>query len=344
MNGTSTPAAVGGIDELRRLLQGLPGPDGTAAGAARAREPQLTKPPGSLGRLEAIAEWLATWQGRHPPTLDSVQVRVFAGNHGVVAKGVSAYPAEVTAQMVGNFQAGGAAVNQLCRAAGATLDVVALELEQPTADFTEAPAMTEGEFIIAFNAGMARVPDGCDLLGVGEMGIGNTTSAAAICHALFGGAAGDWTGPGTGVAGAALDAKAQVVADAVARHTAVRSDGLEVLRRLGGRELAAMAGAITAARLKRVPVLLDGYVATAAAAALQAVSADALDHALAAHVSAEPAHRGLLERLGKTALLDFSMRLGEASGAALAIPLVRAALACHAGMATFAEAGVTDKD
>ena len=344
MNATTSPAAVGGIEELRGLLQELPGPDETAADAARTREPQLTKPPGSLGRLEAIAEWLAAWQGRHPPELSSVQVRVFAGNHGVVAKGVSAYPAEVTVQMVGNFQAGGAAVNQLCRQAGATLDVVALELDRPTADFTEAPAMTEAEFIAAFNAGMASVPDGCDLLGVGEMGIGNTTSAAAICHALFGGQAIDWTGPGTGVAGAALDAKAQVVADAVALHAEARSDGLEVLRRLGGRELAAMAGAIAAARLKRAPVLIDGYVASAAAAALQAVSADALDHALAAHVSAEPAHRDLLQRLGKPALLDFSMRLGEASGAALAIPLARAALACHAGMATFAEAGVSDKD
>ena len=338
-------AEITSMDDVRACLAGLPDPDAQAREAARAREPQLTKPPGALGRLEEIAEWLAAWQGRHPPTVEAVAVRVFAANHGVVAKGVSAYPADVTAQMVANFEAGGAAVNQLARAMGATLEVVALDLEKPTADFTQTPAMSEAEFAAAFQRGMTSVPAGADLLCIGEMGIGNTTSAAAICHALYGGAAHDWTGPGTGVAGAALDAKSRVVADAVALHGgAATGDGLEILRRLGGRELAAMAGAITAARRSRTPVLLDGFVAGAAAAALSASAPGALDHCLAAHLSAEPAHAALLEKLEKRPLLDLGMRLGEASGAALAVGILRAAAACHAGMATFAEAGVSDKD
>ena len=335
------------LDDIRRLLARLPGADAAARAAARAREPQLTKPPGALGRLEVIAEWLAAWQGRHPPAVDNVRVRVFAANHGVVEKGVSAYPAAVTAQMVANFEAGGAAVNQLAQVAGAELGVVALELDRPTADFTQAPAMSEAEFAKAFAAGAACLPadTSTDLLCVGEMGIGNTTSAAAICLGIYGGSAEDWTGPGTGVAGTALDTKVRVVAEAVGFHASeAAGDGLEILRRLGGRELAAMAGAIVAARLSRVPVLLDGFVAGAAAAALEAVTPGALDHCLAAHVSAEPGHRALLTRIGKAPLLDLGMRLGEASGAALAISIVRAAAACHAGMATFAEAGVSDKD
>jgi len=338
-------AHLTGLDEIRACLLALPGSDGAAREAARAREPQLTKPPGALGRLEEIAEWLAAWQGRHPPRLETVAVRVFAANHGVVAKGVSAYPAEVTAQMVANFEAGGAAVNQLARAMNAELEVVALDLETPTADFTEAPAMTEAEFTAAFLRGMASVADGADLLCIGEMGIGNTTAAAALCHALYGGTARDWTGPGTGVSGDALDAKTRVVADAVALHgDAAAGDGLETLRRLGGRELAAMAGAIAAARLGRTPVLLDGFVAGAAAAALAATAPGALDHCLAAHLSAEPAHAALLQRLEKRPLLDLGMRLGEASGATLCIGILRAAVACHTGMATFAEAGVSDKE
>jgi nicotinate-nucleotide--dimethylbenzimidazole phosphoribosyltransferase len=335
---------VTSIEDIRSRLAVLPAPDAAAMEAAQRREPQLTKPPGSLGRLEHIAEWLSAWQGRHPPRLEQVSVRVFAGNHGVVARGVSAYPPEVTAQMVGNFDAGGAAINQLCKASGAELQVIALELEQPTADFTQAPAMTEMEFLRAFNAGLESVPERCDLLCVGEMGIGNTSAAAALCHALYGGQAADWTGPGTGVSGSALDTKEKIVAEAVQFHHIASDDGLEMLRCLGGRELAAMAGAIFSARELRVPVLLDGYVASAAAAALEVASPGALDHCLAAHVSAEPAHGALLENLGQQALLDFGMRLGEASGAALAIPLIHAACVCHTGMATFAEAGVTDKD
>lgn len=318
----------------------MPDPDHEVAAAVRAREAQLTKPPGSLGRLEDLAVWLAMWQGRCPPRADRVRARVFAGNHGIAAHGVSAYPAEVTVQMVANFEHGGAAINQLCRAFGVELDVYPIDLARPTAAITERPAMTEDDFLAAFNVGYAAELEATDLLCLGEMGIGNTTAAAALCLALFGGKAEDWTGPGTGVGGAALDHKTSVVAAAVAAHRDAK-DPLDWLRRLGGREFVAIAGAIVAARWARVPVVLDGFVCTAAAAALEACRPGALDHCLVGHVSAEPGHRRLLARLEKRPLLDFDMRLGEASGAVLASAIVRAAATCHAGMATFAEAGVT---
>ena len=334
--------SISGVSEFEALLTRLPGGDPAAHAAWAAREPSLTKPAGSLGRLEEISDWLSSWQGRHPPRLEKVVARVFAGNHGVAALGVSAFPAEVTVQMVANFRHGGAAINQLCRCVGAELEVIALDLATPTADFTQGPALSDADFARSVNSGLESVPEGADLLVIGEMGIGNTTPAAALPLALYGGEAADWTGRGTGVEGAALARKTEVVAAGVARHQG--ASPIELLRRLGGRELAAMAGAVTAARMRRVPVLLDGYVATAAVAALEVQRPGALDHCLAAHVSAEPGHRWLLDKLGKRPLLNLGMRLGEGSGAALAVALVRGALACHTGMATFAEAGVSGKD
>jgi nicotinate-nucleotide--dimethylbenzimidazole phosphoribosyltransferase len=339
MEHMTEPAAS--LDEIRALSRQLPGPDLDAGTAAALRQSQLTKPAGSLGRLEELAIWLATWQARHPPRLDHPRTIVFAGNHGVAARGVSAYPASVTAQMVQNFIAGGAAVNQLCRTVDADLRVYEMNLDQPTRDILEAPAMSEEECGKALAYGMMAVEPGIDALAVGEMGIGNTTVAAALCLALFGGEAADWTGPGTGVAGAVLDRKREVVAASVARHKTEASDPLDILRRLGGLEFAAMAGAILAARMGRVPVVLDGFSAGAAAAVLYAADPRALDHCVAGHVSAEPGHRRLLERLGMPPLLDLGMRLGEASGATLALLLLRAAVACHNDMATFAEAGVS---
>ncbi|HXU58348.1 MAG TPA: nicotinate-nucleotide--dimethylbenzimidazole phosphoribosyltransferase [Verrucomicrobiae bacterium] len=321
----------------------LPGANQEAGEAAAAREAVLTKPPGALGRLEELSHWLCLWQARHPPRLDKVRVAVFAGNHGVAARGVSAYPAEVTVQMVANFIAGGAAVNQLCLAAGAELRVYEMDLDHPTADFSAEPALSEEECAKAFAYGMMAVEPGLDLICLGEMGIANTTSAAALCCALFGGSAAEWVGPGTGVVGEALARKIAVVDEALALHRPALSDPFEVIRRLGGRELAAIAGAVIAARLAHVPVLLDGFAATTAASVLEAAMPGALDHCVVAHCSAEPGHRRLLERLGKKPLLDLGMRLGEASGAALAIPLLRGAVACHTGMASFAEAGVSDK-
>ncbi|MEM7295871.1 MAG: nicotinate-nucleotide--dimethylbenzimidazole phosphoribosyltransferase, partial [Pseudomonadota bacterium] len=313
-----------------------------AESAARARNGQLTKPPGSLGRLEDLALWYASWRGEAASELANPQVIVFAANHGVAARGVSAFPAEVTAQMVANFRAGGAAINQLSKAAGATLDVHALELDLPTKDFTLAPAMDEADCVAALAHGWDAVSQQADVLVVGEMGIANTTSAAAVAAALFGGGADRWVGRGTGVDDAGLAMKREVVAAGLAEHASALEDPLEVLCRLGGRELAAMAGAIARARCLRIPVVLDGFICSVAASVLHVAQLGALDHVVAGHLSAEGAHRDLLSELGKEPLLALGMRLGEASGGALALSILRAALSCHAGMATFAEAGVAD--
>jgi len=332
------------LDDIRAACSDLPKGDDRAAEAVRARQLILTKPPGSLGQLEELVVWLARWQAREMPRLDRVEVIVFAGNHGVVAQGVSPYTSEVTAQMVANFDSGGAAINQLATNAGATLRVLPLELDTPTRDMTVAAAMDEGSFIGAVSAGFTAVALQTDLLALGEMGIGNTTAAAALTAALFGGGGERWAGRGTGVDDAGLARKRAVVDAAVSRHAAEQSDPLRAALAVGGRELAAIFGAALAARLQRIPVLLDGFVCTAAAAPLACLVTGGLDHTRAAHVSAEAGHRRLLEALGLSPLLDLGMRLGEGSGAAVAIPVLRAALACHAGMATFAEAGVRDRD
>ncbi len=331
------------FDDIRNLFTQMPAADIDARDAARAREATLTKPPGSLGRLEEIVEWLAMWQGRHPPQVLRPLVAIFAGNHGVVGQGVSAYPQDVTAQMVSNFSSGGAAVNQICSANEIGLKVFELALELPTGDITREPAMDEATCAATMAFGMEAIAGGTDLLCIGEMGIGNTTVAAAICCGLYGGEPADWVGPGTGVDDEGLARKADAVARAIALNEGQLDDPLEVLRRLGGREVAAMAGAIIAARFERIPVLIDGYVATAAAAVLHALDPKSLDHCMAAHRSAEPAHGRLLERIDKKPLLDLGMRLGEGSGAALAVATVKTAAAVHSGMATFAEAGVSDK-
>ena len=331
------------FSQLRAFCLDLPSGHPAASAAVTAREATLTKPPRSLGRLEDLAAFLAHWQGHAPPQLDKVQVLVFAGNHGVTRRGVSAYPAEVTAQMVANFSSGGAAINQLARIAGAALRVVPLALDEPTADFTEEPAMTEPEFLSAVSAGYGSVSPDCDLICLGEMGIGNTTAAAAIAAALFGGGGMRWAGRGTGVDEEGLTRKRAVIDSALARHAEVLHDPLKIAAALGGRELAAILGAALSARGKSIPVLLDGFVCTAAIAPLAKLRADTLAHALAAHVSAEAGHRMLLDELGLKPILDLDMRLGEASGAALAVLILRAALACHTGMATFAQAGVSDK-
>jgi nicotinate-nucleotide--dimethylbenzimidazole phosphoribosyltransferase len=332
---------IGDLDEIRALMTHLPGPDLAAGSEATLHQAQLTKPAGALGRLEELAIWLATWQARHPPRLDHPRTLVFAGNHGVAARGVSAYPAAVTAQMVQNFIAGGAAVNQLCRVFDVGLKVYEMNLDRPTADIVVEPAMSEEECAKAMAYGMMAVEPGIDTLALGEMGIGNTTTAAALCGGLFGGDAEMWTGPGTGVAGAALEAKRAAVGEAIARHRPAASDPFDLLRRLGGLELAAITGAVMAARLGRVPVVLDGFVSTAAAAVLYAADPHALDHCVVGHVSAEPGHRRLLERVRQRPLFDFGMRLGEGSGATLALAALKAAAACHNGMATFTQAGVS---
>ncbi|MCP3416506.1 nicotinate-nucleotide--dimethylbenzimidazole phosphoribosyltransferase [Bradyrhizobium brasilense] len=332
------------LDDIRGFCRDLPQGDEASAAAATQRQQNLTKPPGSLGRLEEVAIWLARWQRRELPRLDHVTIAVFAGNHGIAERGVSAYPSEVTAQMVANFAAGGAAINQIARLAGAELCVEPLELARPTRDFTTGPAMDAADFLVALDTGWRTVPEQCDLLVVGEMGIANTTVAATLCAALMGGRGVRWAGRGTGVDDAGLIRKRTTIDAALKLHRGVIDDPLVTAMSLGGRELAAIAGAVLAARARGIPVLLDGFVATAAVLPLARLAPDSLAHCRAGHVSAELGHRELLRELELAPLLDLNMRLGEGSGAGVAILLLRAALACHGGMATFAEAGVSGAD
>ncbi len=327
------------LDALKDQVADLPQMDNAAAEAAQTRQNSLTKPPGALGRLEDMAIFMAAWQGVEKPVIDRAQAVVFAGNHGVCAQGVNPFPQEVTSQMVANFEAGGAAINQLCRANGAELSVIAIELDRPTRDFTVSQAMTEQETIDAFNKGAQAVDTKSKILVLGEMGIGNSTVAAALANAVFGGAAIDWVGRGTGSDDDGVSRKVSAVERGVERHKSAQ--GLGILAALGGREQAAICGAIVAARSARIPVMLDGYICTAAAAPLFAVSPNLLDHCLVGHRSVEPGHMKLLAAMKKDPVLDFDMRLGEGSGAALALGVLRSALECHNGMATFAEAGVS---
>jgi nicotinate-nucleotide--dimethylbenzimidazole phosphoribosyltransferase len=331
------------LEALRAACTNLPAGSDCAAAAVRERQKTLTKPPGSLGRLEELAEFVARWQDRPMPGLDRVDVLVFAGNHGVTRQGVSPYPASVTAQMVANFNNGGAAINQIAQVAGAGLRVVPLELDTPTQDFTEAPAMDLGGFLRAVTTGFDAVAADCDLLCLGEMGIGNTTSAAAIAAALFGGGGARWAGRGTGIDDSGLLRKRGAIDFGLERYAAWLNDPLLVAMAFGGRELAAILGATLAARLHHIPVVLDGFVCTAAAAPLARLTRGGLDHTLLSHLSAEAGHRLLARELGMTPLFDFGMRLGEGSAAALAVPVLRAAVACHTGMATFAEAAVDNR-
>jgi len=329
------------LEAFEAALADLREPDADAAADARVRQAELTKPAGSLGRLEELAIFFAGWQGRARPQIDRARAAIFAGNHGVTVHGVSAFPPSVTAQMVANFFSGGAAINALSGAAGLELTVVALDLDRPTADFTVDAAMAEAECLDALNQGAATVEADLDLIVLGEMGIGNSTAAAALCARSLGGDAAEWVGPGTGVDGHGVARKAAVVDAALAFHAAAPRSAFETLRRVGGREIAAIAGAILRARQLGVPVLLDGFICTSAIAPLAADSPAITAHCVAGHCSAERGHKRLLDRLGLDPLLTLDMRLGEGSGAAVAANIIRSALAAHDGMATFAEAAVS---
>jgi nicotinate-nucleotide--dimethylbenzimidazole phosphoribosyltransferase len=329
--------------DILDLLNIVPAGDETAVAAVRARDITLTKPRGSLGKLEGLVEFLARWQGKAEPTLENPMVAIFAGNHGVTDQGVSAYPRDVTAQMVANFTAGGAAISQICALHQLNLRVFELALELPTGDITQEPAMDDRTCAATIAYGMEAVAGKPDLLCIGEMGIGNTTVAAAIYAGLYGGTGADWVGRGAGVDDEGLRRKAGAVDRALALHREAGRDPLAVLARLGGREIAAMLGALIAARHQKVPVIVDGFVATAAAAVAHAVNPAAIDHCVFAHVSAESAHARALEAIDVAPLLDLDMRLGEGSGAALAAVLAKTALHLHRHMATFSGAGVSDK-
>jgi len=329
------------FDDFRALFAQFPSVDAQAVALARERQKHLTKPQGSLGRLEEIAIWLAGWRGEGKPLITKPLVAIFAGNHGVTDNKITPFDPAATQQMVDNFSRGGAAINQICSAYNLGLKVYDLALDYPTNDITREAAMDVRGCAATMAFGMEAIAGGTDLLIIGEMGIGNTTIASALCHGLYGGSAEDWTGPGTGSTGPYFERKLAAVRDSVALHSDYLDDPFELLRRLGGREFAAMVGAIMAARMQRIPVLLDGFVVCAAAAILHKYQANALDHCLVGHMSKEPGHRRLLEILGKKPLLDLDMRLGEGTGAALAAGIVKAACLCHAQMATFAEVGIS---
>jgi nicotinate-nucleotide--dimethylbenzimidazole phosphoribosyltransferase len=329
------------FDDIRNLIAGMPSGDAGAAMAARDRQGQLIKPPGALARLEDLAVWLAEWKGDARPKITRPVVAIFAGAHGVAEQGVSAYPSSVNRQMVDAFASGGAAISQLCAGQNLGLKVFDLALDMPTGDFTAGPALDEKTCAATIAYGMEAVAGGSDLLCLGEMGIGNTTVAAALSAGLFGGTGADWAGRGTGVDDAGLERKTEIIDQGLARHKEHLDDPLEVLARLGGREFAGIVGAIIAARYERVPVVLDGFPVTAAAAVLYKINPSAIAHCVLGHVSTEPGHRKLVAEMGLEPILSLGMRLGEGTGAALAAGILRAALDVHNGMATFEESGVS---
>ncbi|MCP1335854.1 nicotinate-nucleotide--dimethylbenzimidazole phosphoribosyltransferase [Futiania mangrovi] len=329
------------FDDIRNVVRGMPGADSAAVDKVRAREAELIKPAGSLGRLEEIAEWLAAWQGTHPPKVLQPQVCVFAGTHGVAARGVSPLDPALTQQMVFAHAAGGAAVNQMAAAAEAGLKVFDLALDVPTGDICVEAAMDERTCAGTIAFGMEAVAQGGDLLCIGDWGVANGTPAAALACALHGGAPEAWAQREPGQDDAGYARKLEAVVQALDTHAGHLADPLNALARLGGRELAAIAGAIVAARYQRMPVLLDGFVTCVAASVLQKIRPDALDHCMVAHLMPGSAHARLLEAMGKAPLIDLGITLPEGAGAALAIPLVRAAAAAHAGMATYEQAEVT---
>ncbi|MFC5287637.1 nicotinate-nucleotide--dimethylbenzimidazole phosphoribosyltransferase [Actinokineospora guangxiensis] len=332
-------------------------PDAAARDAARQRQAQLTKPAGSLGRLEELGVWIASCQGVCPPRpFARPRIVVFAGDHGVAAHGVSAFPSEVTGQMVANFAAGGAAVNVLAAAAGATVRVVDMAVDGETAaddlkvrrssgSIDREDALTDEETATAVIAGRAIADDeidsGADLLVAGDMGIGNTTPAAVLIAALTGAEPVAVVGRGTGIDDQGWMRKAVAVRDALRRARKVGTDPLGLLRTAGGADLAAMAGFLAQAAVRRTPVILDGVVVGAAALVAEEMAPGAARWWVAGHRSVEPAHHLALERLELEPVLDLGMRLGEGSGAVVALPIVSAAVRVLAEMATFGEAGVS---
>ena len=291
----------------------------------------------ALARLDEVAVWLAGWQRTAQPAVIKPAVVIFLGDHGVAAEAVSAYPSEVTAAMQRALQAGVATANAMARELGARLLVMDVGVGRPSANLVREAALSEARFRECFDAGRRAVAGlETDLLVIGEMGIANTTPAACVCAALFGGLPEEWTGRGSGIDEEAFGRKVAVVEMAV-RRVEWASGPLEVLRHVGGPELVAMAGAAVEARLRSIPLLLDGYVVTAALAPLEVARHGALDHCLAGHCSGEPGHRILLEKLGKPPLLDLGLSLGEGAGALAALPLVRLAASAVTGVATFQE-------
>jgi len=351
------------IEKPTWLEQAAARPDDHARHEAEVRQTMLTKPPGALGRLENVAIRLAAMQGVARPQVERVHIAVFAGDHGVAAEGISAFPQAVTGEMVKNFAAGGAAISVLARHLGAALEVVNLgtvndpgpldgvlnlQIAPSTANLAREAAMTPAQFVQALAAGRDSVErartQGAALYIGGEMGIGNTTVAAALACALLDAQPEHLAGPGTGISAAGVAHKAEVIRRALALHAPHLSDPLEALRRLGGFEIAALAGAYASCARLGLPVLVDGFIASVAALAATRIYPGSAAWFFYAHASAEPGHQLVLQALDAAPLLDLGMRLGEGSGAAVAVPLLRLACALHNEMATFAQAGVSNKD
>ncbi len=327
-------------DPLSTLLFDLPVIDAGAAEAVAGRAANVIRPSGALRRLDELAIHIAGWRATERPVVARPGVLVFAADHGVAAGGVSAYPAEVTAAMLAAVRAGRATINAIARSIGAELAVYDLGVGTPTGDIRTAPAMEPDRFAAAVQVGVDAVDEfaatGTDLLVLGELGIGNTTAAAAIAAAVVGGETADWVGRGTGLDDEGLGRKVEAVRRALARIGSLDDVG-EIARQVGGAELAAMAGACARARHHRIPVVLDGYIATAAVLPLHAIRPGALEHCLAGHVSSEPGHRRLLDHIGLAPILDLDLRLGEGSGALAAVPLVQMACSCVTEVPTFDE-------
>ena len=332
------------IEDFFNGLIKIPKFDHLKASKAKELQNELLKPKGSLGKLEEYAIWMAGWQKKINPSIENAHCLIFAGNHGVARKGVSAFPSEVTEQMVENFKKGGAAINQLCELAGLKLNVIPLDLDEPTKDFSENFAMDKEEVISAMQTGFDSVPYNCDLLVLGEMGISNTTSASALSCALFNEKVENMTGIGTGLNNQQLENKMSVIKSALKLHGTKFTSTIKILSCFGGREISAIAGSIIAARLKSIPVLLDGFICTAAASTLTLYDENFLDHCLISHLSTEPGHLKILSYLKKDPILDLNLRLGEGSGAAIASLILKSAIVTHNGMSTFSDAHVTNKN
>ncbi|MEM7619486.1 MAG: nicotinate-nucleotide--dimethylbenzimidazole phosphoribosyltransferase [Pseudomonadota bacterium] len=334
--------------DFLNILQRLPGANKAWREQAQERQQSLTKPPGSLGRLEELAIFLAGWGRGAAPVADKITTLIFAGNHGVTKHNISPYPSSVTFQMVQNFAKKGAAINAITQSVGVDLNVIPIHLDIPTADITTHPALTHDQMLEALNIGAEAVPSDLDVLCLGEMGIGNTTIASALSAATFGGPASSWAGAGTGLDEAGIAHKTLIIDRALERYHGHTSDtknsAFDILQHLGGRETAALVGAVLAARLKSIPVVLDGFVVCASVAPLLLAHKGGLDHCLSGHLSAEAAHAKLLQHMRLYPLLQLDMRLGEGTGAALAAGVLRCAVATHNGMATFAEANIDNRE
>ncbi|MBA7552480.1 Nicotinate-nucleotide--dimethylbenzimidazole phosphoribosyltransferase [subsurface metagenome] len=347
---------------LSNIIEMIKPLDEGAMAKARARQNMLTKPRGSLGRLEGLSVKIAGITGKAMPRIEQKAIVTMAGDHGVIAEGVSAYPQEVTAQMVYNFLTGGADINVLARHIGARVVVVdmgvAANLEPHpwlvskkiafgTRNMAKEPAMSRQQALMAIDGGIEvineEVAKGLDIVGVGDMGIGNTTASSAICAAITGEPVAKVTGRGTGINEEELASKVKVIETALALNKPDPKDAIDVLSKVGGFEIGGIAGVILGAAAQRIPVVIDGFIAGAAALIASGLCSKVKDYLIAAHVSAEIGHKAMLDYLGLKPLLDLEMRLGEGTGAALAIPIIEAAAKTLAEMATFADAGVSEK-